>query len=71
VPYGGSEIALDIEPRGPGRVAVGPHVLGEEPAEFAFERRFVPKREWGSAAEFRRDFFAAPLETATLTMEPM
>jgi hypothetical protein len=71
VPYGGSEIALDIEPRGPGRVAVGPHVLGEEPAEFTFERRFVPKREWGSAAEFRRDFFAAPLETATLTMEPM
>ena len=71
VPYGGSEIAVELEPRGPGRVGIGPHVLGEQSAEFAFERRFVPKREWGSAAEFRRDFFAAPLERATLTMEPM
>ena len=53
---------LEIEPRGPGRVALDPHVLGEQPAEFAFERRFVPKREWGSAADFRRDFFAAPPE---------
>ena len=70
VPYGDSVIELDLVPKGPGRVGVAPHVLGEAPVEFTFERRFVPKREWASAADFRRDFFAASPESATLTMEP-
>jgi hypothetical protein len=70
VPYRDSVIELDLVPKGPGRVGVAPHVLGEAPVEFTFERRFVPKREWASAADFRRDFFAASPEPATLTMEP-
>jgi hypothetical protein len=70
-PYGGAEIPLDLTPLGSGRVGVEPYVFGSEPVEFSFERRFVPKREWASAADFRRDFFAAPTESAALTMEPV
>ncbi len=70
-PYGGAEIPLDLVPLGPGRVGAEPYVFGDSPVEFTFERRFVPKREWASAADFRRDFFAAPTESAALTMEPV
>jgi hypothetical protein len=70
VPYDGAETALELTPRAAGRVAVAPHVLGDAPVNFTFERRFVPKREWATSADFRRDFFAAPTEPATITMEP-
>jgi len=70
-PYGGAEIPLDLVPLGPGRVGVEPSVFGDAPVEFGFERRFVPKREWASAADCRRDFCAAPTESAARTMEPV
>ncbi len=70
VPYDGAETALELTPRAAARVAVAPHVFGDAPVTFSFERRFVPKRGWATSADFRRDFFAAPTEPATITMEP-
>jgi hypothetical protein len=71
VPYGGEEIPLDLVPHEAGRIGVAPYVFGDAPAEFSFTRRLVPKADWPDAAAFRRDFFAAPTEGVTLTMEPV
>jgi Protein of unknown function (DUF3891) len=70
VPWDGGETTLELAPRGPGRVAFDPYPFGSPAMEFTFEHRLVEKRQWQSGEEFRVDFFAAPVGSAMLTMEP-
>ena len=70
VPFDGGETTVVLTPAGPERVVVDPYPFSTTPAEFTFERRLISKRDWTDGADFRRDFFAATPETATITMEP-
>lgn len=68
VPFDGGETTLTLTPSGRSRVSVDPYPFATNPAEFTFERRLIPKRSWKDGAEFRRDFFATALTTATMIM---
>lgn len=70
VPFGAAQVELELSPLGPGRVQVDPWPFGSPRIECAFVRRCVPKEEWGSDAAFRMAFFAAPVERASITLEP-
>ena len=67
--YGGAEGAIEIEPIAPWHVRMSPFPFVEAPARFSFWRRVVPKREWASNDEFRRDFFATAPERVQITVD--
>lgn len=71
VPLDGSETTITLTPSGRRRVSVDPYPFASNPAEFTFERRMIPKRDWADSAEFRRDFFAAPVTQASIAMEAL
>lgn len=70
VPFNGGQIELDLSPLGPGRVQVAPWPFSSPSLEVAFERRAVPKETWRNDADFRAAFFAAPIERASMTLQP-
>jgi hypothetical protein len=67
--YGGDESAIEIEPIAPWHVRMSPFPFVEAPARFSLVRRVVPKREWASNDEFRRDFFATAPERVQITVD--
>ena len=58
-------------PLGPWHASLDPYPFGVAPAEFTLLRRLVPKRTWPDEDAFRADFFAAPLESTRITVEPV
>jgi hypothetical protein len=69
VPFDGDQVELHVTPLGPRRVTVEPWPFDGSTLEVEFERRTVPKESWPDDASFRKAFFDAPTETATLTLE--
>lgn len=67
--YHGGETELRIEPTGPWSVSIDPYPFTEPAARFEVVRRVVPKRSWADLSEFRRDFFAEPVQSTTITIE--
>ena len=67
--YAGGEGELQIEPIAPWHVRMSPFPFVEAPARFSLVRRVVPKREWASNDEFRRDFFATAPERVQITVD--
>ena len=67
--YGGADVALDLEPRGPWRVRMDPYPFARSPAEFHLLRRVLPKRAWPDGESFRSDFAAAAPEEVNITIE--
>lgn len=65
----GDESSLEIEPRGPWRVALEPFPFVSDQASFTLLRRLVPKRAWPDENAFRGDFFATPVESVTIVAE--
>jgi hypothetical protein len=67
--YGGAEVALALEPRGPWHVRMAPYPFAESPAEFRLLRRVLPKRSWPDGESFRREFAATAAEEVGITIE--
>ena len=70
VPLDGGQVELELAPLGPGRVQVAPWPFASPRLELTFERRVVPKDSWHTDAAFRTAFFDAPVEDASITLEP-
>jgi hypothetical protein len=65
----GTDTRIALDPLGPWRVRFDPFPFVESPTRFTLARRLVPKRAWSGDEAFRRDFFAAPVETVELIAE--
>ena len=61
--------ALEIEPRGPSRIAVEPYPLEGGPHALSLVRRLVPKRRWTQEA-FGEGFPRLPAERVEIVVEP-
>ncbi len=69
VPRDGGETTMEIRPAGPWRVALDPFPFSSAPATFTLRRRLIPKRAWRDGDAFLDDFFAASVETVTITVD--
>ena len=66
--YGGDETELALTPVGPWEVNVDPYPFTTDRVELSLLSRTVPKRAWADADDFRRDFFAAEVQSIPVAL---